>query len=182
MSVDERREGAFEQRVERFSVGSVRVTALQVEASDNPSRDLEQVLGLSAASDASADPVVSPYGISGRTVTSGSGFTTRTNCLVAGSSGQVSFYFFATYTLVQGGYDYITSTIDPGQSCAWPTSCQMPYRSAFTSRESSTTTAGATYTGHISHPFGTQTGYLSLVVGRDRASAVMTIPYGGLHV
>lgn len=127
--------------------------------------------------DETARQDASSMSISNCTFSSGSGYAVYSNCLVGGNKdGKLSMWFYASYTIVQGGYDSISQTSNPGKSCVWPYSCStVPWRSSFVSKEASYTKAGATYTMPYDHIWGDGTAYMNLQVGANTAQSWITV-------
>lgn len=161
--------GAFVETVTTFADGSISVASVQVLPGDvvDPSA---AVLAITLPS--TKGTVAGT--ITGCSVTTGSGYSTRTGCLVKGSTVTVDNWFYATYTYVQGAHnDYITSTYNAGASCGF--SCSIPSRSNFVANETAYTTAGATFRGSWANPFTTATTYLTLTVGNNTSSAAFSV-------
>lgn len=103
------------ETTETFEDGSVAFSfietpeAIPLEASDEVKMTIKLV-----SNDKSYLPIAHPASVgSCLGGNSGSGYATWRDCRVAGTSGSVSIYFRATYTIVNGGYDTITDTNSP---------------------------------------------------------------------
>jgi hypothetical protein len=163
--------GAFVETVSTFADGSITVASVQVLPGEvvDPSAAVLQV-ALPSTKGASA----SSASITGCSVTSGSGYSTRTGCLVKGSGALVDNWFYATYTYVQGANnDYISKTYNAGASCGW--SCSIPSKSNEQLKETAYLNAGVTYRGTWSSPVSTATTYLTLNVGDNTSSASFSV-------
>ncbi|WP_448071867.1 hypothetical protein [Georgenia yuyongxinii] len=155
-----------------YEDGSISMGYVQVEEGVV---DME-VLGLDVdgAASSPSDGSIGIRSISGCTVSGGSGYSVRSNCMVAGTKDENKFqmWFFATYTIADGAYnDSISWTGNPGKTCIWPYSCgTLPVRSQLVTKETAWSTAGATYTMPYDQWFGDGTAYLNLVVGNNTSS------------
>ncbi|RWZ46036.1 hypothetical protein ELQ90_16235 [Labedella phragmitis] len=174
MSTETARVGVFERTTETFADGSVRIADLQVAPGVVAApTDIQSTVAVAAP----AGEMTTMADITSCSVSSGSGYSNADNCLVRGGGGLVTNFFYASYTLVQGGNnDQLRSTKNPGQTCIYPYSCTTPTRSQFVARESLSTNAGATYTGTATTPVSSQTTYLSIEVGENRARPIWTMP------
>ncbi|MDJ0333526.1 hypothetical protein [Planococcus sp. S3-L1] len=84
------------EKVEEYKDGSIIVSSVDygtVEFSDNN--------------------LISPLGITPGTATSGSGYKTFKKAKVYYNGGVANAYFYANFTIVQGGNDYISNAYDP---------------------------------------------------------------------
>ncbi|MEV8214636.1 hypothetical protein [Leifsonia sp. NPDC077715] len=113
---------------------------------------------------------VAPRGIINCTVSSGSGYRTFSNCRVEGTNGNVSVWFTATYTLVQGAGDYISNKTAAAASSAPGTSTSIPYWNVVRLNEIAGTRAQVTATTTWNYGVGSSTYSTSLFVGADSAS------------
>lgn len=120
------------------------------------------------ASPASTSRGVTPLSVSGCTVSSGSGYRTFTNCKVEGTNGNVSVWFYANYTLVQGAADYI-SWYGSAAASSVPGSTSKPFWSVVRLNELAGTRAQVSATTTWSYGVGSQTYTTSLGVGGDSA-------------
>lgn len=157
----------FNRTTETFADGSIRLAEVQtVDGYIAEPHDFE------------ATPMAAPTAsISGCRISSGSGYSNYDNCLVRGTTGAVTNWFYASWTYVQGAYnDQLRSTSNPGQTCNWPYSCTIPSRSAFVGQERSWTAAGATYTGTANTGTSSQTTYLNLEIKANGSRAWFTMP------
>lgn len=119
-----------------------------------------------------AQPRVAPSSaINKCTVTSGSGFRTYKDCKVQGNSGITGFGFYLSYTLVQGGNDYILESYGPTKMCVWPAACDQPFKDRVKLREDAGGVAGVSY-GMAWSAGASGTSYLTVKVGRDSAKVV----------
>ncbi|WP_146067236.1 hypothetical protein [Arthrobacter sp. ZGTC212] len=62
---------------------------------------------------------ISPRSISGCTAVSGSGYASRSNCLIKESNGYLHLQFRANYTMVNGAADYISWVGNASASSSW---------------------------------------------------------------
>ena len=112
----------------------------------------------------------SPYSISGCSVSVGSGFRSYSNCAVFGGNGLVGMGFHASYTLVDGAYDYISGYRAPYQQCHTHV-CDVPYLAGTRLREDSQGKAWVVY--YMRSTIGSaasRTSSLSLLVGANSAT------------
>jgi hypothetical protein len=108
--------------------------------------------------------------ITGCSVTSGSGFRGFANCKVQGNSGLIGFGYYLSYTLVQGGNDYIRESYGATTQCVYPAACDQPFKDRQKLKEDAAGNAGVSYGMHAS--LGTTvTYYLTTNVGHDAASS-----------
>lgn len=112
---------------------------------------------------------ITPRGIGGCSVSSGSGYAVYRNCAVYGGNGVVAMGFHATYQFINGGYDKISSHSAPYQQCA--ASCDVPYFAGAKLSENSSGNAYVTYYMRSTIIAPTRTSQLTLVVGGDRANS-----------
>jgi hypothetical protein len=158
--------GVVQQTTETFADGSVRV--LEVQDQPGVITDPADPAPVAAEADTGGATTFASTGVSSCKITSGSGYSNYSNCLVKASDGSIGIWFYASWTLVQGAAnDKLTWTGNPGQNCGWPYYCAAPWRSTYKSAESSSSRAGATYTTTYQHSLGTGTIYLSLTVGAN---------------
>lgn len=154
------------ETVDVFADGSIAVAAVQQEeGSFNPQsfgvdtvKELKDVYG--AAPSASIDNC--------RT-SSGSGYVTRTDCTVFGSTATVGAGFLASYQIVQGkNNDRILRHSGPFQQCGGAV-CGTPYLAIEYLNEQSGRNAQVTYFFRWTIPGASSTGRIGLIVGRDTA-------------
>lgn len=97
----------------------------------------------------------------------GTGYASRNNCNVTGTNGVVTLGFIGSYTLVQGGFDYITNHHTPIVACA-PGTCSDPGFTQYVAQETAYSTAGVTATTvYSAADYGSITNILNLIVGND---------------
>lgn len=123
------------------------------------------------------DPIVDPTSgmigtraIQGCRTSGGSGYRTFRDCAVSGSNKLIHMGFHADYTLVQGGYDYISKVYSPFQACVGFV-CDTPYESKTIKKETSSTLAYSRY--YMRYTIangGSNTARLWLRVGENRTS------------
>lgn len=176
------RRGLTSETTYVFNDGSIRIVQVQ----DLPGQikhvmDVDDTGSLTAgragSTRASERSTANPTVISGCKVASGSGYSNYTNCLVRGTTGAITNWFYADWTLVAGSYnDQIRATRNAGQSCGWPWNCDTPTRTQFVTKETAYTTAGTTYRGRFASVFGSGTAYLNLYVGKNKYSATFVTP------
>lgn len=103
------------------------------------------------------------------TYSGGSGYASYLHCNVSGTNGVVSMGFVASYTLVQGGYDYISNYHTPVIFCI-PGNCTEPNFTQVVLNETINGPAGITVTTvYSASDIGSLTHILNLVVGNDTA-------------
>lgn len=112
-------------------------------------------------------------GISGCVISTWTGVTYRTDCLVSGGNGAVSIYFHAAYTIQHQGVDSIPNGgAQAGITCS-PGSCSAPTRSHYVPTES--TAGGAAQLSYSTNynlaGVATATYRLTLTVGNNAASS-----------
>jgi hypothetical protein len=111
------------ETVQTWPDGSIAVSAAQVtEGKFNP-----KSFGFNTLEEMNAESAFAvPNNIINCSVMSGSGYKTYKNCAVVGTTATIAEGFMATYTLVQGASDYITSHGGPFQACGGAV-CDTPY-------------------------------------------------------
>jgi len=118
-----------------------------------------------------AEGEVGTRAITGCEAVTGSGFAQRNNCNVSGTNGVVSLGFIASYTLVNGGYDYITNHHTPLILLCAPGTCSDPGFTQYVEREGVNGPAGVTMTTvYSAADYGSISNILNLQVGGDAAS------------
>lgn len=116
---------------------------------------------------------VSPMGITNCGVQSGSGYANFSNCAVGGGNYLHYISFKANYTIVNGGYDRITSTWSPSRQCTVGT-CSVPAKQSNAKMiENSQGEAHVTYYMDytVVGGWGSKTVGLTLTVGANKATA-----------
>lgn len=113
--------------------------------------------------------VISPMSISGCTTSSGSGYSSRSNCLIKESNGYLHLQFRANYTIVNGAADYISWVGSGSASSSWGTASDAHLSIVRRTESGSPALAqiGAQYNGYggtVSY-----TGYAFLNVGGNTA-------------
>lgn len=131
--------------VQRFGDGSVKVTA----------REAAQEI----------DPT--DRSIQGCTVSSGSGYQSFTGCTISGWWGTVQIAFVASYTLVNGGPDYISASGTTWQQCVFPTTCTSPHYSIKKWNEDVNGPAVLRGTSDVTASWGSWQVWMQLNVGGD---------------
>ncbi|MFE5309535.1 hypothetical protein [Isoptericola sp. NPDC056605] len=114
---------------------------------------------------------VAPLSVGGcQSSSSGSGYVSRYDCKASASTGIMTMGFYISYTLVQGGYDYIFDVHSPFRSVVTGTATTAK-ASIVKARENSTGSSWAksvsTYTGFAGAPSGTYE--MRALVGKDTA-------------
>lgn len=84
------------EKVEVYKDGSIVVTSIDYE-------DVEEV---------TENELITPFGVSPGTITSGTGYKNFKKAKVYYSNGLGNAYFYADFTIVQGGNDYISQVYD----------------------------------------------------------------------
>jgi hypothetical protein len=164
---------------ETFADGSVSVALVQYEAGE-PNFD---ALGPAADEVTAAlqsqqvSPMASTPGtIKGCRQFAGSGYVSRYDCAVAGSSGVVNIGFLASYTITQGANnDRIFDHNTPYQQCNGAV-CDMPQLAAYRANENAVTgKALVRYTARwVVVEVSSGTAQLQLTVGGNAASASLS--------
>lgn len=101
----------------------------------------------------------------GCTYSSGSGYSRASGCSITNNWGNVQGGFKVSYTLVNGGRDYISSAGSPTTRCVVG-DCNS-YNVTRKANEDATGKANAHFTWHYSNPLGSWDYRISIYVGGD---------------
>lgn len=142
------------ENVSVYQDGSISVTSVEPV--------VEEIIG---------NDFITPFGIGGGSSNSGSGYVNNKNKKVYYNTGIINAYFFANYTFVNGGNDYISSAYDPKVVVTFGTHSGMSLKLV---RKNETLDNKATAKLSFDYKmFANQAGgnaWLKLTVGKDKAT------------
>lgn len=154
--------------------GSIAVSAVQQRSGTfNP-----QSFGVDSVDELHKVYGIAPMAIGGCRYTSGSGYSTATDCSVYGSTATVAAGFRASYTIVQGrNNDRILRHSGPYQQCAGAV-CDTPYLALEYLNEQSGRKAQVEYYFRWTAVGGvSSTGRVALYVGGDKATSAFAAKF-----
>jgi hypothetical protein len=146
------------ETVNTFADGSIRVDTVQ-----QPQRTLKSEPAWAGGA--------RPSAVENCQATLFSGGENFNNCNVSAVTPAVAIGFYASYTLVQGGYDYIQNKGGSGYEQCFGGVCSVPTFQSWKQSENASGKAYLRYASTYTVGFITTTNHVRLLVGNDSASS-----------